>query len=49
VTESKKREAGNELYKRNSVIRRFRGGSKVSRRSIQFVRGREHWFSEGEH
>jgi hypothetical protein len=44
---TERREVGNEFCKGNPVIRRLSGERKVSRRIIQFVRGREHWFSEG--
>jgi hypothetical protein len=47
MTESERREVENEFCKGNYVIRRLNGERKVSRRIIQFFRGREHWFSEG--
>jgi hypothetical protein len=47
MTVSERREVQNEFCKGNYVIRRLSGERKVSRRIIQFVRGREHWYSEG--
>jgi hypothetical protein len=38
---------GNELCKGSSVIKRLSGERKVSRRIIEFVRGREHGLFEG--